>query len=49
MEKMNRILVVDDDRNVLKVIRMRLEAEGFKIVTASNGEKGGGRSDGGNL
>ena len=36
---MNRILVVDDDHNVLKVIRMRLEAEGFKIVTASNGEK----------
>jgi two-component system response regulator GlrR len=36
---MNKILVVDDDRNVLKVIRMRLEAEGFQIVTASNGEK----------
>ncbi|MCF8130198.1 MAG: sigma-54 dependent transcriptional regulator [Deltaproteobacteria bacterium] len=36
---MNRILVVDDDLNVLKVIRMRLEAEGFQIVTASNSEK----------
>ena len=37
---MNRILVVDDDRNVLKVIRMRLEAEGFQIVTPRpNSEK----------
>ncbi|EFK05648.1 sigma-54 interaction domain protein [delta proteobacterium NaphS2] len=36
---MSRILVVDDDHNVLKVIRMRLEAEGFQIVTASDGEK----------
>lgn len=36
---MNRILVVDDDRNVLKVIRMRLEAEGFQIVTAPSAEK----------
>ena len=36
---MSRILVVDDDHNVLKVIRMRLEAEGFQIVTASDAEK----------
>ena len=33
---MKRILVVDDDRNVLKVIRMRLASEGFQVVTASN-------------
>ena len=33
---MNRILVVDDDGNVLKVIRMRLESEGFQVVTASD-------------
>ncbi|UCF89881.1 MAG: sigma-54-dependent Fis family transcriptional regulator [Desulfobacterales bacterium] len=31
---MGRILVVDDDQSILKVIRMRLEAEGHQVVTA---------------
>jgi two-component system response regulator GlrR len=33
---MNKILVVDDDRNILKVIKLRLEAENYQVVTASD-------------
>jgi two-component system response regulator GlrR len=33
---MENILVVDDDRNILNVIQMRLEAEGYRIHTALN-------------
>ncbi len=36
---MNSILVIDDDENILNVIRMRLEAKGFRVVTATEGEK----------
>jgi two-component system response regulator GlrR len=31
---MEKILVVDDDPSILKVMRMRLEAEGYRITTA---------------
>jgi len=31
---MEKILVVDDDTNILKVIKMRLEAEGYQVTTA---------------
>ena len=31
---MGKILVVDDDINILKVIKMRLEAEGYQVTTA---------------
>lgn len=33
---MDHILVVDDDRNLLSVIRMRLEAADYKVFTASD-------------
>ncbi|MFZ0242351.1 MAG: sigma-54 dependent transcriptional regulator [Desulfobacterales bacterium] len=33
---MNNILVVDDDRNILNVIQMRLEAENFRVLKALN-------------
>ena len=29
---MDKILIVDDDKNILKVIKMRLEAEGYEVV-----------------
>ena len=32
---MEKILVVDDDQNVLKVIKMRLEAKDYQVVTAT--------------
>jgi two-component system response regulator GlrR len=31
---MGKILVVDDDINILKVLKMRLEAEGYRVSTA---------------
>ncbi len=31
---MEKILVVDDDPSILKVIRMRLEAQGYRVITA---------------
>jgi two-component system response regulator GlrR len=31
---MGKILVVDDDTNILKVLKMRLEAEGYQVTTA---------------
>lgn len=31
---MEKILVVDDDHNILNVIQMRLEAEGFEVIKA---------------
>ena len=32
---MGKILVVDDDANILKVLKMRLEAEGYQVTTAA--------------
>ena len=29
-----KLLVVDDDRNLLELIRMRLESSGFEVATA---------------
>ncbi|MBL0732428.1 MAG: sigma-54-dependent Fis family transcriptional regulator [Desulfosarcina sp.] len=31
---MKKILIVDDDKNVLKVIKMKLESEGFQVASA---------------
>jgi two-component system response regulator GlrR len=36
---MEKILVVDDDPSILKVIRMRLEAQGYQVVTAIDAQK----------
>ncbi len=33
---MEKIMVVDDDPSILKVIRMRLEAQGYRVTTASD-------------
>lgn len=40
MEKHKKILVVDDDENIIQVLKMRLEVNGYKIFTASNGAEG---------
>ncbi len=34
----NKILLVDDDPGILKLLSLRLNAEGFKIETANNGK-----------
>ncbi len=36
---MEKILVVDDDQNLLKVINMRLDAHGYRVSTAFKSEK----------
>ncbi|MFZ7112635.1 MAG: sigma-54-dependent transcriptional regulator [Desulfatiglandales bacterium] len=36
---MDRILVVDDDQNILKVIKMRLEAEAYEVEAASRADE----------
>lgn len=35
-----RILVVEDDKDILNFLKLSLEAEGFFVETAENGEKG---------
>lgn len=39
MENQNRILVVDDDKNICELIRLYLEKEGFKVEVANDGLK----------
>ena len=36
---MKKILLVDDDQSILKVIHMRLEAEGYKVASAMKAQK----------
>src|SRR5574337_1608833 len=33
-----KILVVDDEQDLVKLIRYHLEKEGYKVISASNGE-----------
>ena len=40
MDKKVRILVVDDEPDIVLMIRMILEAKGFAVITASDGEEG---------
>lgn len=37
METKRRILVVDDERGLAKIIRLNLEQDGFEVVEANNG------------
>ena len=34
-----KILIVDDDQNILRLYKEELEDEGYIIVTASNGQE----------
>ena len=36
---MEKILVVDDDKILTKLVRTRLEAENYRVFVASNGEE----------
>ncbi|MBQ4347744.1 MAG: response regulator transcription factor [Firmicutes bacterium] len=36
----NKILVVDDESNIVKIIKFNLEKEGFEVITAKDGEEG---------
>jgi DNA-binding response OmpR family regulator len=35
-----KILLIDDEPNILKVLKSRLEAEKFVVITASDGKEG---------
>ncbi len=37
--KMARVLVIDDDPQVLKLVQINLESEGFEVETASDGSE----------
>ncbi len=37
---MPRILLVDDEAQLVTMVQMRLEANGYEVVTASNGQEG---------
>jgi len=39
MRKMEKILVVDDDQSILKVVKMRLEAEEYSVKVATDGDQ----------
>jgi DNA-binding response OmpR family regulator len=34
-----KILVVDDEKNIVDVVKAYLEKEGFEVITASDGEE----------
>lgn len=36
----NRVLVVEDDENIAKLLQLYLEKDGFEVVLASDGERG---------
>jgi two-component system alkaline phosphatase synthesis response regulator PhoP len=36
---MPKVLLVEDDNNLREIFEMRLKAEGYQTVTASNGEE----------
>ena len=38
MEK--KILVVDDELHLIEMVQMRLEANGYEVITANDGEEG---------
>ena len=40
MAEKTRILVVDDDKNILQLIKLYLEKEGFEVVEAMRGDDG---------
>lgn len=37
---MKRILIVEDEENIRKVVKTALEIEGYEVITSENGELG---------
>ncbi|MGI5898810.1 MAG: response regulator transcription factor [Christensenellales bacterium] len=40
MADKTRVLIVDDDKNILQIIKLYLEKEGFEVIEASRGDEG---------
>lgn len=37
---MNKILLIDDEEAIVRLLAMSLRADGYEVVTAMNGEEG---------
>ena len=35
-----KILLIDDDKNMVRMLKIRLESEGFNVISAYDGEEG---------
>jgi len=35
-----RVVAMDDDHDILRLLRIKLEKEGFQVITATDGEEG---------
>jgi len=40
MNETKKILVVDDEQDMLQMVTLRLQSAGYEIVTATNGKEG---------
>lgn len=40
MENSHKILIVDDEVSIRRVVELKLKNHGYRVVTASNGEEG---------
>ncbi|MGD0335998.1 MAG: response regulator [Candidatus Omnitrophota bacterium] len=40
MRKNKRILVIEDDKDIRRTLELRLEMEGYEVITASEGKDG---------
>lgn len=40
MKKNKKVLVIDDDPNITRVIELKLRTGGYEVVTAANGKEG---------
>lgn len=40
MEDQKKILIIDDEEDIQKILRIRFEQEGFVVAVAEDGEKG---------
>jgi DNA-binding response OmpR family regulator len=40
MAAKKRILLIEDEADILTTVKMRLEAEGYEVITASDGQQG---------
>jgi len=40
MDSQKKILIIDDEEDMQHLLKIRLEQEGFIVITASDGEKG---------
>lgn len=40
MERSKRVLVIDDEAHIRRVVALKLKNKGFEVLTAKNGEEG---------